>query len=53
MINLKKGDCKIQDYMVELEKQLVADLVAAGKLNESNYLIKDGSLDYQKVSTKE
>jgi hypothetical protein len=43
---------KIQDYMVELEKQLVADLVAAGKLNESNYLIKDGSLDYQKVSTK-
>lgn len=48
----KKGIAKIQDYMVELEKQLVADLVAAGKLNESNYLIKDGSLDYQKVSTK-
>ena len=48
----KKGIAKIQDYMIELEKQLVADLVAAGKLDESNYLIKDGSLDYQKVSTK-
>lgn len=48
----KKGIGKVQDYMVELEKQLVADLVAAGKLNESNYLIKDGSLDYQKVSVK-
>lgn len=48
----KKGIAKIQDYMIELEKQLVADLVTAGKLNESNYLIKDGSLDYQKVSVK-
>lgn len=48
----KKGVAKIQDYMVELEKQLVADLVTAGKLDESNYLIKDGSLDYQKVSAK-
>ncbi|WP_088186375.1 hypothetical protein [Desulfosporosinus sp. FKA] len=48
----KKGIAKIQDYMIELEKQMVADLVAAGKLNESNYLIKDGSLDYQRVSSK-
>jgi hypothetical protein len=48
----KKGVAKVQDYMIELEKQLVADLVAAGKLDESNYLIKDGSLDYQRVSTK-
>jgi hypothetical protein len=46
----KKGVAKIQDYMVELEKQMVADLVAAGKLNQDNYLIKDGSLDYQKIS---
>lgn len=38
--------------MIELEKQLVADLVAAGKLDESNYLIKDGSLDYQKYQLK-
>ena len=48
----KKGVAKIQDYMVELEKQLVASLVAQGKLNSNNYLIKDGSLDYQKVSIK-
>lgn len=48
----KKGIAKIQDYMIEIEKQLVADLVAAGRLDESNYLIKDGSLDYQKVSIK-
>lgn len=27
-------------------------MVAIGKLDESNYLIKDGSLDYQRVSTK-
>lgn len=48
----KKGIAKIQDYMVELEKKMVADLVSEGKLDESNYLIKDGSLEYQKVSTK-
>lgn len=48
----KKGIAKIQDYMIELEKQMVADLVAEGKLNESNYLIKDGSLEYQRVSHK-
>lgn len=48
----KKGIAKVQDYMVELEKQLVAQLVTMGKLNESNYLIKDGSLEYQKISTK-
>ena len=46
----KKGIAKIQDYMVELEKQIVADLVAQGRLDEDNYLIKDGSLEYPKVS---
>lgn len=46
----KKGIAKIQDYMVELEKSIVADLVTAGKLDGDNYLIKDGSLDYQKIS---
>lgn len=30
----------------------MASLVAQGKLNSNNYLIKDGSLDYQKVSIK-
>lgn len=48
----KKGIAKIQDYMVELEKTIVADLVTEGKLDRDNYLIKDGSLDYQQVSKK-
>jgi len=45
----KKGIAKIQDYMIELEKQLVAELATTGRLNQSNYLIKDGSLDYQEI----
>lgn len=48
----KKGIAKIQDYMVELEKVMVADLVARGKLDRDNYLIKDGSLEYQQISKK-
>lgn len=44
-----KGVEKIQDYMSEIEKQLVAKLVAADKLDNDNYLIKDGSLDYRAV----
>ena len=46
----KKGVATIQDYMVELEKQIVAKLVS--KLNPSSYLIKDGSLDYRYVPQK-
>ncbi|MGF7060098.1 hypothetical protein [Brassicibacter mesophilus] len=46
----KKGVAVIQDYMVSLEKDIVAELVLGGKLNQDNYLIKDGSIDYQKVS---
>lgn len=46
----KKGIAKIQDYMVETEKQIVAKLVTDGKLDYEHYLIKDGSLDYQRVS---
>ncbi len=48
----KKGIAKIQDYMVELEKQMVLNLVTANKLNLSNYLIKDGSLDYKYIPQK-
>lgn len=47
-----KAIAKIQDFMIELEKDMVAELVAYGKLNQDSYLIKDGSLEYQKVSTK-
>lgn len=48
----KKGIAVIQDYMVELEKDAVADLVLKGKLDQDNYLIKDGSLEYKVVSDK-
>lgn len=37
----------VQDKMIEREKELVAELVREGKLNQDNYLIKDGSLEYR------
>jgi hypothetical protein len=45
-----KGIAVIQDYMIELEKIAVSDLVIKGKLNQDNFLIKDGSLEYKVVS---
>lgn len=46
--NLAVG--KIQDYMVEAEKRMVAELVKHNKLGQDSYLLKDGSLEYQKMS---
>jgi len=37
----------VQDRMIECEKKLVTELVREGKLNQNNYLIKDGSLEYR------
>ncbi len=37
----------IQDRMIKSEKELVAELVREGKLNQDNYLVKDGSLEYR------
>lgn len=37
----------VQDRMIESEKKLVAELVRQGKLNQNNYLVKDGSLEYR------
>jgi len=37
----------VQDRMMECEKALVAELVREGKLNQDNYLVKDGSLEYR------
>jgi hypothetical protein len=37
----------VQDRMIEREKDLVAELVREGKLNQDNYLVKDGSLEYR------
>ncbi|MEG0835069.1 MAG: hypothetical protein RR413_06455 [Christensenellaceae bacterium] len=38
---------KIHARMMENEKELVAELVREDKLNQNNYLIKDGSLEYR------
>ncbi len=37
----------VQDRMIEREKELVAELVREGRLNQDNYLVKDGSLEYR------
>lgn len=42
---------KIQDYMVEAEKRMVAELVKNNKLDQDSYLLKDGSLEYPKMSS--
>lgn len=48
-----KGVATIQDYMVDLEKLAVKQLAKQGKLNMESYLLKDGSLEYQKMSSGE
>lgn len=42
-----KGIAKIQDYMVGKEKYMVAELVRQKMLSQDDYLLKDGSLEYQ------
>lgn len=42
-----KGIATIQNYMVEREKYMVAELVKRGCLLPDRFLIKDGSLEYQ------
>lgn len=42
-----RGTACIQERMIESEKELVAELVREEKLNQDNYLIKDGSLEYK------
>ena len=42
---------KVQDYMVEAEKRMVVELVRKRKLGQDSYLVKDGSLEYQKMSS--
>lgn len=37
----------IQDYMIEAEKRMVAELVKNKSLGQDNYLLKDGSLEYK------
>ena len=40
------GISAIQDYMMISEKQMVEELAKTGKINQDNYLLKDGSLEY-------
>lgn len=42
-----KGIAVIQDLMIEREIDMVSYLVAQGKINFNNYLLKDGSLEYK------
>ncbi|GAK59304.1 hypothetical protein U27_06281 [Candidatus Vecturithrix granuli] len=46
-----KGIAKIQDEMIEAEKRLVYQLVQERKLNFDAYLLKDGSIEYQKMKS--
>lgn len=38
---------KIMEHMHDTEKNLVTELVRRGKLDQKNYLVKDGSLEYR------
>ena len=51
MGNFSKGIAKIQDEMVECEKSIVSSLVAKRLLNQDNYLIKDGSIQYKPMKS--
>lgn len=41
----------VQDYMVEAEKRMVAELVKDKRLGQDAYLLKDGSLEYKVMKT--
>lgn len=41
-----KGTAQIQKRMMDNEQKMVAELVSRNKLNDGNYLVKDGSLEY-------
>ena len=43
----ERAVAKIMEQMHDAEKNLVAELVRRGKLDQKNYLIKDGSLEYR------
>lgn len=45
-----KGIAKIQNEMIEAEKNLVIQLVQEKKLNLTSFLLKDGSLEYTKTT---
>jgi hypothetical protein len=44
---------EIQDEMIDCEKRIVATLTAKNFLDQDNYLLKDGSLQYKPMKTGE
>ncbi|MDO9522288.1 MAG: hypothetical protein Q7J08_01080 [Methanocorpusculum sp.] len=46
-----KAIASVQMKMLDLEKDLVAELVEKNKLHQDSYLIKDGSLEYKMVKS--
>jgi len=46
-----RGTARIQDRMIECEKAMVKELVRKNKLDQNNYLVKDGSLEYRLTKT--
>lgn len=47
-----KAVSRIQDYMIEHEKEMVDILVQKRILTDRSWLIKDGSLEYSKIADK-
>jgi len=47
------GIAMIQDEMIDCEKKIVTRLTGKNILNENNYLLKDGSLQYKPMKTGE
>jgi hypothetical protein len=48
-----KGIARIQEYMIEQEKTMVQMLVQRNLLSNRAWLIKDGSLEYNRLSDKD
>jgi hypothetical protein len=48
-----KGVARIQDCMIEQEKAMVQGLVRQNLINDRSWLIKDGSLEYSRISDKD
>ena len=48
-----KGIARVQEYMVEQEKAMVQSLVQRSLINDRSWLIKDGSLEYSRISDKD
>lgn len=48
-----KGIARIQEYMIEQEKEMVQSLVQACLINDRSWLIKDGSLEYNRIADKD